>query len=193
VSPPGILDRLVGDGARVAIGNLAGDVWTDFTRVIHAPPVDLAHRGIRRIRFGGQRRYLGAVTPIPNTSWAAWVEFPESNILAPAQRVLNRMVSLALIFFVVGVGLVTMGSIGLTRPLRQLSAVAARIGNGDYSGRIITTRSDEIGRFGRGVQPHGQRGSRMRMARCIRATTASSSRSRQLTWASGKWTSRPTT
>jgi len=147
VNPPGILDRLVGDGARVAIGNLAGGVWTDFSRVIHAPPVDLAHRGVRGYGSGAEGRYLGAVTPITNTSWAAWVEFPESRIVAPAQRVLNRMVGLALIFLVVGVGLVAAVSIGVTRPLRELSAVVARIGNGDYSGRIVTTRADEIGRL----------------------------------------------
>jgi PAS domain S-box-containing protein len=147
VNPPGILDRLVGDGARVAIGNLAGGVWTDFSRVIQAPPVDLAHRGVRQHGSAADGQYLGAVTPIPNTSWAAWVEFPESSILAPAQRVLNRMVGLALIFLIVGVGLVSTVPIGMTRPLRQLSAVAARIGNGDYSGRIVTNRSDEIGRL----------------------------------------------
>ena len=64
-----------------------------------------------------------------------------------AQRLLNRMVVLALVVFAGGVGVMAIVSTWMSRPLRELSNAAARIADGDYSGRVVTTRADEIGRL----------------------------------------------
>ena len=145
VTPPGILRQLVGDDARVAIGNQTDGVWTDLSQVIPPPPVDLAHRGVRRYQSAAGTGYLGAVTPIATTPWAAWVEFPESTIIAPGQQLLKRVGELAIGFLLAGLVLVMIVSTRMTRPLRELSAAAARIGQGDYSARITSNRTDEIG------------------------------------------------
>src|SRR6266545_807631 len=122
VTPPGILRQLVGDDARVAIGNQMGGVWTDLSQVIPPPPVDLAHRGVRRYQSAAGTGYLGAVTPIATTPWAAWVEFPESTIIAPGQQLLKRVGELAIGFLLAGLVLVMIVSTRMTRPLRELSA-----------------------------------------------------------------------
>src|SRR5205814_2256616 len=46
-----ILGRLLGGGAIVQFGNLAGDVWTDLAKAIPPPPVQLGHTGFQRYRL----------------------------------------------------------------------------------------------------------------------------------------------
>src|SRR5438067_6709164 len=78
ISPPGALSRLVGEDARVAIGNRSGDVWTDLAHLIPAPAaIDLSHDGIAEHRVGGEK-YVGALNAIRGTVYVMWVEFPES-------------------------------------------------------------------------------------------------------------------
>src|SRR4051812_40425385 len=47
VSPPDLLSRLVGDDARILLGNRRGDIWTDLTHVVPGPDVDLTGDGVK--------------------------------------------------------------------------------------------------------------------------------------------------
>ena len=149
VNPPGALGRLVGGDAVIAIGNTAGGTWTDLSRIVTAPAVDVTRNGVTEYRAADGERRLGAVSTIRGTPWAVWVEFPRSIIVSPARAFLRRMIVVAVIFVAVGSLLVANVSIRITKPIHELAQAADEIAAGDYSRRVNALRRDEIGRLGR--------------------------------------------
>jgi PAS domain S-box-containing protein len=143
-----VLNRLVGRGAAVTIGNRSGDVWTDVSRVVPAPGVDLTRAGVAEYRGADGQDRLGALAEVRGTPWMVWVEFPEAIILAPAHTFLNRMLVIAVIFVAVAAGLASVLSARITTPLSELTRASAALASGEYSRRVGTNRRDEIGRLG---------------------------------------------
>jgi signal transduction histidine kinase/CheY-like chemotaxis protein len=148
VNPPGILGRLVGGDAIIEIGNGAGGVWSDLSRVVPAPPVDLTRDGVAEYRTVNGERRLGAMSTVRGTPWAVWVEFPRSTLVLPAQAFLRRMLAVAAIFVAVGAFFVGSLSIRITNPIHELAEATDAIAAGDYSRRVTPLRRDEIGQLG---------------------------------------------
>jgi PAS domain S-box-containing protein len=148
VNPPGVLNQLIGRDAVIELGNQAGGVWTDLSRIVPAPPIDLSAAGVSEYASASGDWRLGALTPIRGTPWAIWVEFRRATIVAPAQRFLVRMIALSLGFVAIVIVLVSMLSVRITRPLLEVSDAASQIAAGDYSKRVTTLRQDEIGVLG---------------------------------------------
>ncbi|HEY6214214.1 MAG TPA: ATP-binding protein, partial [Vicinamibacterales bacterium] len=96
-----VLSRLVGRGAAIKIGNQSGDLWTDLSKVVPSLPIDGSRLGPSDYRDAGGNRWIGANTPIGDTPWAAWVEFPRDVVMAPAAVFLRRMIGIASAFLVV--------------------------------------------------------------------------------------------
>ncbi|MQA28989.1 MAG: HAMP domain-containing protein [Luteitalea sp.] len=147
ISPPGALSQLVGPGSLVEIGNAAGGVWTDLSRVVTPPPVNVSRRGVGQYRLPDGERRIGATALIRGTPWAVWVEFPHALIVAPAQSFLTRMLVLAFGVAVLGAVLVSIFTKRITTPLHALSEAASEIAAGHYSRRVSIRRRDEIGRL----------------------------------------------
>jgi PAS domain S-box-containing protein len=148
-NPPGVFRRLVGHDAVVRVGNRTGGIWTDFSRVVPALLVDLARPGVTQYRAPSGEQRLGAVSLIPATPWAAWVDFPLARTIAPAELFLNGMIVVALVFVVVSAGLATVLAARITTPLSEISTASAAVAIGDYSRRVTADRRDEIGQLGR--------------------------------------------
>src|SRR5205807_10455257 len=88
------LNRLVGNGAVVAVGPQTGGIWTDFSKAVPPPPIDRTRHGIVEYAFANRDRRLGAVSLVAGTPWAAWIEFPHDRILAPAHAMQRRMIAI---------------------------------------------------------------------------------------------------
>jgi signal transduction histidine kinase/CheY-like chemotaxis protein len=147
-NPPGIFSRLVGRNALVRVGNRQGQIWTDFSGAVPPAPVDLNRAGVAQyVADNGQHR-IGAVAPVRGAPWAAWVEFPQDVVTAPAQTFLNQIVPVSFLFVALGAVLAAFVSGRITTPLSTLSGVAEAIASGDYSQRVSTNRLDEIGQLG---------------------------------------------
>jgi PAS domain S-box-containing protein len=143
-----LFNRLVGRGAAVAMGNKNGDVWTDMSKVVPAPAVDLTRAGVTEYRGADGQRRLGALAEIRGAPWMVWVEFQEAVVLGPAQTFLKRMVAIALIFLTVAAAVASMLSARITTPLSELTAASEALASGEYSRRVTMVRHDEIGRLG---------------------------------------------
>jgi signal transduction histidine kinase len=143
------INRLVGGGAIVGIGNQRGDVWSTFSRPLPAPPIDAAHSGVSEYtRADGDRR-IGAASVIGGTPWTVWVELSRQTVLQPARTVLTRMLLLALAFVVIAAVVVAIVTRRITKPLHELTVVSSSIAAGEFSRRVKqTARQDEIGRLG---------------------------------------------
>lgn len=144
------INRLVGSGAVFAIGNQSGDVWSDFGKPVPAPgpAVPTSARGVsEHVGSDGGAR-LGAVSLVPGTPWAVWIDFPRETVLAPARTMLRRMVGLAALFVTLAALLAAIVSARITTPLNELTLASEAVATGRYDGRVPDTRRDEIGRLG---------------------------------------------
>ncbi len=143
-----VISRLVGAGAVVAIGNQSGDVWTNLSKVIPAPPIDLHRTSVAEYRATDGQRRLGASSLIRGTPWAIWIEFPLNLIVAPARTFLARMLIFGLCFVVASAVLARTLSARITTPLHELTDAAEAIAAGKQAERVEIARRDEIGRLG---------------------------------------------
>src|SRR5207249_1978800 len=61
-----VLNRLVGQGATISLGNKTGDVWTDLAKAIAPPAINLARPGVAQYT-GANGRSVGALIDIRGT------------------------------------------------------------------------------------------------------------------------------
>jgi PAS domain S-box-containing protein len=140
------LRELVGSDAGLLVGNVRGDVWTDFVRRVPPPPVAVQGvQGLAEYERAQSGPQLAWVTTIADTPWALVVEFPRSTVLAGTRAVLWRMAGFAVLILVLAAlaGWALSGS--LTRPLSELARAANDISAGDYARRVVVTTKDELG------------------------------------------------
>lgn len=142
------LNQLVGNGAHVAIGQQGGAIWTDFSKVIAAPPISSTQNAATTYRQTNGEWRIGAISMIAGTPWAAWVEFPRDRVLAPAFAMRREMVLLGVGVVALSALLVSVVTGRITTPLHELASAAAAIASGDYNRRVRTDRGDEIGWLG---------------------------------------------
>jgi PAS domain S-box-containing protein len=143
-----VISRLVGQGARVLIGNQSGDVWSDLAKAVPAPPVRVAQAGVQAYQAADGTRRLGASALIRGTPWAVWVEFPYAVVVAPARTFVTRMFLIGLCLAVAAAVAARAVSARITTPLHDLTHAAESIAAGNYSERVAADRRDEIGRLG---------------------------------------------
>ena len=118
VNPPNIFNRLAGPEVRISIGNTTDGIWSDFSRAVPAPPIPTTVAGVfEATRPDGNT--IGALTLIPSSPLAVWVELPTAAVLAPAYRFLQRMLFIGTIFVGVAIGLVQTWNIAMRRSRRE--------------------------------------------------------------------------
>ena len=141
------LNRLIGTGAAIEIGNKGDDVWTNLAARVPPPAVDLGRPGVAQYRAAPSGRRLGALADVRGTLWAVWLDFPEANVLAPARRFLQRMTAVAIACVAVAALMTAFMSARITTPLGALTDASEAIAAGDYDRRVDAGRRDEIGRL----------------------------------------------
>ncbi len=148
-SPAGqLIERLMGSGAALSLGNASRDVWTDLSTQVPVPPFVEPGASTRYVNAKGEAR-LGTAVALAGTPWLLWADMSETALLSPARTLVRRMIPITL-------GVMLLGTLGIhvlsrriTVPLEQLAAAAEGIEGGDHSRRVATDRRDEIGRLGR--------------------------------------------
>jgi PAS domain S-box-containing protein len=141
------LNRLIGRGATISIGNRGGDLWTDLKTIVPAPPLDHAQAGLTEYRGADGAWHLGARADIRGTPWSLWIEFPSAVVLAPARAFLQRMLVMAVLFVLVSAVAIRIVTGRITTPLYQLTVASEAMAAGDYSRFVQSRRRDEIGRL----------------------------------------------
>jgi two-component system cell cycle sensor histidine kinase/response regulator CckA len=141
------IEAVLGPGSTFYIGT-PGGLWTDQQRMVRPPPFDVrASRGTityRRPGLGTRIAWAGAV---PDNAWSLVLEFPESLVLGPARSFLRRMVLAGTILLGAGFLATWWASRRITNPLRELTAAAAAISEGNYDGRVDIAGADELARL----------------------------------------------
>ncbi|HYN07181.1 MAG TPA: ATP-binding protein [Vicinamibacterales bacterium] len=143
-----LLTGLIGSDAKLLLGNAAGDVWTDLSVSVPAPPLSaLATTGLAQYRRGDGPAVLARFVPVADTPWLVAVEFPRDTVMGPAQRFL--IVALGLSALLTAGGVLTGWRLSrrITIPLRQVTEAAEAIAADRSAARIEVRRADEVGRL----------------------------------------------
>lgn len=144
------VEKLVGSDAQMYVANETGDLWTDLSQPVPAPPADI--RGTRGL-FEIERQQLGtslaALSAIPGAPWVVVVEMPRAEIISHAQGMLRTFTLLG-VFALLLAALGTWALAGrFTAPIMELADTAQAFSAGDYSRRSTVSRRDEIGTLSR--------------------------------------------
>jgi PAS domain S-box-containing protein len=142
-----VLNRLIGGGARVALGGNGGD-WTDLKGIVAAPPIGQGPGVVTRERGMDGVPATGALAEMAGSPWRVWVEFPHHALVGQARAFLRDMLLVALGFVIVGAIASRVLTGRITRPLIDLTEASEAIAGGDYTRQVTNARRDEIGRLG---------------------------------------------
>jgi signal transduction histidine kinase len=153
------LTGLAGGDVRLLLGNAVGDPWTDFAKIVPAPPASVlsSHTPVRYERGEAMR---ASAAPVLGTPWMVVAELPSRVVSAPARAYLLNMAPLALLIVVAGALLAWWGSRRLTKPLVEVTRAAESITNGDLEKRVTISRDDEIGSLARSFNTMAEQVSR---------------------------------
>ena len=147
-SSAALMERLIGSGATLKFGNAAGDLWTDLSVQVEAPPATSSETTTVSFADASRTRYLGTAALIAGTPWRVWVQFNEASLMQPATTLLRRMWPWTAGLILLGVVAVWMVSARITAPLEHMACAADAIASGDYARRVVVTGQDEIARLG---------------------------------------------
>ena len=140
------LRAMVGSDASILVGNLTGDVWTDFVRRVPRPTLAAAHQGAVAEYDEPQ---LGAVfastQPIANTPWSLVIAFPRATVLRDVRNGMIAIIVFGLAALLIAAVMSWRLSGAFTRPLVDLATAAERITGGDYDRPLPVRGEDEIG------------------------------------------------
>ena len=142
-----LIERLIGSGAALRFGNASGDVWTDLSKSVDAPPAIPADSTTVVFSDARGTRRLGTAVPVAATPWQVWVEFSEASFMQPADTLLRRMLPWTAGLILVGVLAVGVLSARITSPLERVADAADAIASGDYSRRVAVSGRDEVARL----------------------------------------------
>jgi PAS domain S-box-containing protein len=143
-----LIERLIGSGAALTLGNASGDgIWTDLGGPVAAPPASRPGTTASYQRADGESR-IGIAMLVANTPWLVWVEVSEQSVLGPAAALLKRMLPIGIVLTALG-ALAVYGLSGrVAKPLEELATAAEAIAAGDYSRRVTPGRTQETARLG---------------------------------------------
>jgi len=143
LNPPGVIRDVVGPNTIVAIGNRTGDTWTDLSHAIPGPRSDRPHSETSTYNSRNRERRVDALVDIGGTPWVVWVDVPALQARSPL--VLNEMLVVLVVCLIGGALLTRVIVTRVVTPIADLQTASAAIASGDYSRRVTTQRSDEIG------------------------------------------------
>jgi len=140
-----VISDLIGPYATLLIGNADGSALTELKDTLH-PPV------IRDSTSAREARNLNTVaaSAIPGSPWAFYVEYPNAVILRPLRVLSWQSLLVAASVVVLAILAGALLSLGMTKPLADLTTTAEFIAGGDLTRRPHDTAArDEIGRLAR--------------------------------------------
>ncbi|HEX6314290.1 MAG TPA: ATP-binding protein, partial [Gemmatimonadaceae bacterium] len=141
------LTDLIGTQARLSLGNVRGDAWSDLSRPVPAPAPPPGGRA--DTAFIGENadglKVLGSRALVDGSPWQVAVEFPYSGVLSPIGGLARRLFLLGTVLLLFGGLIAFMVARSLARPIGELAAAAEGLRAGDYSRRVPNGRTDEVG------------------------------------------------
>jgi signal transduction histidine kinase len=146
-----IRDLFGTDSVSIYVASDSGALWSSLTGRPTPPALLSVNEGdppnVVRYTRGGNARYVGVYSRIPNTPLRLIAETPYETLFERPSAYLRRSVIVAFVMLVIGIVAAWILSRRITRPLRDLTDAADAISAGNYAHRIGVGRRDETGRL----------------------------------------------
>ncbi len=144
------LSQLVGTGASFYIVNSDKSLWTNMIKIVPKPPFTFGRMG-ESIKYvdGSGSTIMADVRPIGHTDWLIAIAFPEKNVLSGITSFLRLMSIIGVVLTIIGMLAAWVMSRNITKPLKQLTAAATAISEGNYSPSISVDvyNTNELGQL----------------------------------------------
>lgn len=126
------LSQLMGNGARLYLGNTDGSIWTDMIKPISGLPFRIVHQN-ELIEYNDKNngKLYARAQPVYHTPWLAVIEFPEKNILEGIQSIIPWILLFGVVLMGVGILAARIVSNDITRPLTLLTNAARTMPEGE--------------------------------------------------------------
>ena len=164
------VDRLIGTGGRIFVGDVRDSVWTNLATSATPPPIDVAKvTGVMKYhRRAGDM--LAVARLVPATPWAVVVEFPADSVNATARETVRRLLAVDALVLLLGLAGAWWLSRRITTRLRRLTAGVGSVVSNDPGGSTAAPHpdlaaGDEITRLGAAFDSMGRRVSEALTAR----------------------------
>ncbi len=150
------INNILGDHTAAYLRNQGDDFWTTLGGVPVAQPATASTLTVPRgqdtmstvtydrPQHGG---VLATATALPGTSWWLVLEVDRSAITAGARSLLIRFTLFSLLLLIIAAAISWLLIRRAVRPLVDLTDAATLMAHGDYSARVATHGTDEVGRL----------------------------------------------
>ncbi len=139
--------QIVGQDARLMLGQPGAGVWTNLVGVVPGPPALVAADGVVDVE-----RSVGASARVPGMNWVVWVATPRELVMAPARTLLLGLMTLGMLVALLGAAVTWRVTQRITYPIVELTAAAENIARDSGGPRLektvlIAVDADEIARL----------------------------------------------
>jgi signal transduction histidine kinase len=142
-----LVTSLIGPDARLLLGNVSGDVWTDFRTPVKGPPLSaIGTTGLMSYERQDGRRVFARRLALAPAPWLVAAEIPQAQVLAPVDRFVRRAVSLEFGLSILGALNAWRFRAHITKPLRRMTDVAVSVAEA-HSSRPALEDNDELNRL----------------------------------------------
>ena len=141
-----LLRGLVGPEARILLGNVRGDVWTDFSRRQDGVGA-AADSGTGQHASADGTVYLHSIAAIPNTPWRIMVEVPRRWATATAGGFVLEMAGVGIVLVLGGAFIIWLAIRQSLLPLHAVTRAVTAMAHGDELNPVRVTADDELGRL----------------------------------------------
>jgi PAS domain S-box-containing protein len=143
------LRGMIGGDMQIFLGNSAGDVWTDWKRVVAGPPNKKGPAGtVQTYDRPGVGSVFSVSMPIRTAPWRLAIELPRATVLRGLYVSVQELSIVAVAILILAAPLGWVISERFTRPISELAHAARAISRGEYSQRVETIGSGELGELG---------------------------------------------
>ncbi len=94
--------------------------------------------------------------PLPSTGWSLGVVFPDRELFADAQRLMQRTLAIAVLGLIFLAAVIILISRRITKPLRALALKTADIAHGDFAATVPEAGAREVAHLARSFNLMGQ-------------------------------------
>ena len=141
-----LLYGMVGEEARIRLGNNDGSLWSDFSSRVDGLGVRADSGAGKHLDPSGEQ-YLHSIEPIPNTPWSIMTEVPMRSATAAAGGFVWNMVVVLTLLIAVGTGVLWLAVHHSLRPLAAVTDGVNRLARGDLTSPVPVMADDELGRL----------------------------------------------
>jgi signal transduction histidine kinase len=143
-----VINRFVVSNVNLYFRNRSGsDQWVDLSGKLVERPTEIDTVGDVVHYRRGAREMLSAVADVPGSPISVVAEGPRAGAMAKIQGPLRTLIAVVIALVILAILFAILIGRAIVKPVAELTDAVEDIARGDYSRRVGSRRSDEVGRL----------------------------------------------